>query len=267
MFAVVIPGFANGQAEVKQTSRFAAQRANQVTWNQDGSFMGYTYREATGYTAEVGIYDLINDRGRSLLRPEPNERVDDLIWLAGNPIELACVSAKTSVDGKATVRETIWALDGKNLTTKKLWTADFLADENVQLSVEASPSLTHAIVTIQTKSTKSYYVVTLGAGGMVISPDISQAIQEGHGFAGWTVDGTAFFGGGSKNDLSASQSLSISFSSADGGGDNQSINLTGAVVYNLSNVNVAEGTTSLLSSFFKIVQPKPDIPSRERRIG
>ncbi len=221
--------------------------------------MGYTYRERSGFTADVGIYDLTNDRGRSLLQPEPNDReMDDLTWLAGNPIELACVSTKTTVDGKPIVKETIWALDGKNLTTKKLWTQDFPADDGVHLSVEASPSLTHAIVTVQTKSVKSYYVVTLGAAGMVISPDISEAIQEGHGFAGWTVDGTAFFGGGSKNDLSAGQPISITLSGGDGG--DVVGNVSGTFSIQLTNAVTSEGSSIDLGSFFRLVQPKPNIP-------
>lgn len=190
-FAIAAIGFAQSTEQKLRDAHFVSEKANAVTWSPDGNYLGYTSQEASARTTEVGIYNLRNHEGKILFKAGANQQIDDVIWLAGGPVQVVTTSEKTSVGGKPIFRMAIWVLDGKNQTAKQLWTEDVSADQNSHLSIETSPTLTHAIVTPTWGSETTYYVITLDAKGVVISPDIRKSIHDGQGFAGWTVDGTA----------------------------------------------------------------------------
>jgi hypothetical protein len=208
--AIAIFGLANwGLAQ--DSAQFVSERVSQVMWNENGKFLSYQFDEANGHTDEIGVFDAVHVKGKLLLKLTPKQTVDREMWLNGDAIELVLVSEPTQLEGKPATRETLFALYGNNLTGRKIWSVDLAQELKPQFSIEPSPSLSHAIVTVQTTKEKAYLVVTLGATDAVISNDVHEAIRTGHGFAGWTNQGTAFFGGGSTDDLAVNFLAQISF--------------------------------------------------------
>lgn len=195
------------QAQTLQPARFVVPKASEVTWNPDEKYLGHLFRNSAGHVDQIGIYDVVNDRGKVLLSPAADQDTEQIEWLAGRPVELVSTVEPVSGRDKPTIVRAVWALDGSDMTAKKLWAREYGKDEETSLSIDASPSLTHALVTLNSKMGTSYFVVTLGAGGMVFSPDATQATKKGHSFVGWSVDGTAMFGNAAANPNQFSQLL------------------------------------------------------------
>lgn len=183
-------------------SVFVASRANDVSFAPNGAGLGYTYSDANGNIIEAGVYDLVKQRGKTLFAASEGQSLDTVRWIHGKSIEIAIESEKfKSQDGRAMVRKSVLQFDADAMTSKVLWKADFDEKVGPRLSLHRSPVLPHAIIKVIAGDQVEYLVLTLGAQDILISQDIKQAIDSGHGFAGWGVDGTAFFGEGINGSL------------------------------------------------------------------
>jgi hypothetical protein len=185
-------------------AHFVAERAGEVSWSQDGSCVGFGYLDREGRRIDAGVYDLTRHEGKTLLKATGKQQIDQLIWLAHDPLQLAVISEQLTLNGKQMVRQGIYEMDGRKLSVKQLWSGDFPLGQQPNIVVNASPTLAHAIVTFHLKEGKNaYFIVTNGGKDLIPSPDVADAIKQGNGFAGWTNEGTAFFGGGRTDDLSS----------------------------------------------------------------
>ncbi len=182
------------QAPLLEPARFVVPGATEVTWNLDEKYLGHTFRNAAGHTEQLGIYDLGLGRGQVLLQPTEAQDVEDVVWLAGRPVELVSTVEPVAGRDKLTILRSVWALDGIDMTAKRLWAREFGKDEGTTLSIDTSPSLAHALVTLESNVGTPIFAVTLGAGGMVFSSDATEAAKQGKSFNGWSIDGTAMFG-------------------------------------------------------------------------
>ncbi len=61
------------------------------------------------------------------------------------------------------------------------------------LTINASPLLPHAVVTVRTKKQKFHLVVDSSSNKIIPSTDINQAVKEGCQFGGWTKAGYAIW--------------------------------------------------------------------------
>ncbi len=244
--------------------RFVAPEAEFVSWSPDGKGLAYSIVEQGGETKAIGLYDLSAAKGQQVLQIGPNQKVTSQEWLYGRTAMLVTLSEDIPGGSKPSVLLSVWALDATSFDARKLWSQEFLKEQEPTLEVDVSPVLPHALVTLQAAKTTSYYVVVQGAGGMVFSRDVTTAVGQGSGFAGWSVDGTALF-----STLASSDQFSAKISRALGNAvqDRLKSDEGQGVVFVLGDGRGDSGNRAsvpikltLDSSSFKFIRIQPSIP-------
>jgi hypothetical protein len=158
-------------------------------WKPDGRAIAYYATDSDG--PYLGTYNLETGKAKALLRFAEGTNVHFEAWLPQRTIYLVAVSRK--VVGRDAKRYSLHTLDAQNLVAREVWSAEYLSSEEVSISVDASPSLDHALVTIGDSKGRTPIVLLNGGMNAVMSRDVAQAWAQGMEFTGWSVDGTAYF--------------------------------------------------------------------------
>jgi hypothetical protein len=158
-------------------------------WKPDGRAIAFYADDADGHY--LGVFDQDSGKAKDLLRLAPGMQIHYEAWLPQRPIYLVVTSRP--VAGRAARRWSVTALDAAAMTSRDVWSAEYGAEEEIGIEVDASPSLDHAIVTVTDSTGRVPVVVLNGATNAVLSRDLALAWEQGAEFAGWSADGTAYF--------------------------------------------------------------------------
>lgn len=183
-------GLAQEQSSIKVGEpQFVAKKVTDVFWSNDGRSLAYVTETKQGKA--VGVYDLDLGEGKIVAMLGEGATLQQVVWL--NLGKKAVMVVETPKNGQSLA---ISVLDAHELTAKQLWSHNYEPKEGVGVSIEVSPSLPYALVTIAGAKASETWVLIQNAVGLVFSRDIAAAQTQGMGFAGWSKEGTAIFGAG-----------------------------------------------------------------------
>ena len=168
---------------------FVAKNVKNVFWAVDGRTLAYTSETNNGLA--IGVYDLDQKDGKIVYTLGKDDQIDTFDWLRMGKKAILVVRNKKDVTNMSVV-----VLDAHELTARQVWTHQYANDSEPSIDVDISPSLPHALLTLQAGKLTETWVLTLGASGVVFSRDIAAAEAQGQSFAGWSTGGTAIFGSG-----------------------------------------------------------------------
>ena len=202
-----------------------------VYWQPKGQALVYYASDADG--AFIGAYDMAKGRAKDGVRLPEGTNVHFEAGLASRPVYLV-VTSRDLEGGKR--RWTVTTIDARALTAKDVWTNDYDSKAEVSVDVEASPSRDHALITVTDPAGRHPIVLLDGAASAVYSRDVATAWSQGSEFAGWSVDGTAYFSADQTtrlksavlNDIAANRAFELKLSN-DQGGSVSSLPIVGLV--------------------------------------
>ena len=166
--------------------QFVAKGVDSVHWAPNGRALLYVC-DIDGQK-EIGTFELTKDDGQRVLSLTKEDRIDSLNWLAG---QKKAVLVVVRVTERPSVR--ILVVDTLSKTSKELWAHHYEPADLPGVTVDTSPVLDHALVTISSPKAEECWVLTNGANGVVFSRDVATARSQGSTFVGWTPTGTAVF--------------------------------------------------------------------------
>jgi hypothetical protein len=161
----------------------------EATWDPQGRGLIYVAEDADG--RYQGAFRTDKLKGKQVLRLPEGTAITQQQWLAKAP-ELIEVVQQKLADQRA-VRLSILVVDAEDLKAKTVWSMDYKEDAVASVDIDASPLLDHALVHIRDAKGSKPYVLVQGATALIEAPDIVKAEQEGAGFSGWSIDGTAYY--------------------------------------------------------------------------
>jgi hypothetical protein len=162
---------------------------NEVFWHPGGLALVYYASDADGNF--IGVYSQNADRTKAVMRFEEGTSVHFEEWLPKQPVYL--IATSRPVPGIEMKRWSLTTIDARSLSAREVWSNDYENGAEVGIEVNASPSLDHAIVTVTDPEGRHPIVLLDGAVSTVYSRDVAAAWSQGSSFAGWSVDGTAYF--------------------------------------------------------------------------
>lgn len=187
--ALVAVGFAGlataGQGEIQLGKAVAVDiLVRDADWHPDGKTLIYSRTEEKGIG--LGIYSLNQFEGKVVVHLEEGETFK-AVWLAKS--ESALVVIATPRPTGTNVRAIL--VDGATQTAKPVLTQAF-EGKDLAMSINASPTLRHAIVTIRNSGETKNFVLGTEKDEMSSAPDIDRVMNEGLRPV-WSVDGTAIY--------------------------------------------------------------------------
>jgi hypothetical protein len=162
---------------------------SEVFWHPEGLALVYYAKDADG--TYLGVYSQNADKTKAVLRFEEGTNVHFEAWLPKQPVYL--IATSRPIPGREMKHWSLTTIDARTLSAKEVWSNDYASGAEVGIEVNASPSLDHAIVTVTDPEGRHPVVLLDGAVSAVYSRDVAAAWAQGSSFAGWSVDGTAYF--------------------------------------------------------------------------
>lgn len=159
-------------------------------WEATGKAILFAGRDADGMFQ--GVFRTDTMKGKEVLRLPPNTTIVSRVWLAQRPVVLEVLSQ--SIPERKAKRWSVTVIDADTFSANELWTWEYPEQEPVGVEVNPSPSLDHALITVNDSKGSHPYVLCDGANSQVRSTEIEAAQKAGHRFAGWSADGSAYFG-------------------------------------------------------------------------
>jgi hypothetical protein len=218
-------------------------RVESVNWHPRLNAFFYTRTESD--STGIGVYSPALDEGKVLLHAGKGDRWE-AAWLAGAPsviINFYHPIADNQVEA------TVYLLDAKNGTLKKAYSHAFLKD--VEINVDTSPLLKHAIFTLATERGRFHMVLPSSGSSLIPAPDLDQAEKEGLSGPTWTIDGTAaYVKGGSATSFTLSDVPLIA--NGDTGGQTLELRFTEVP-------DEPSNALKLRANFRLLLMPTPDV--------
>lgn len=160
-----------------------------VNWQREGRALMYDAEDADGY--HQGLFRTADGKGKAVLRLAPGTQFHDWKWF---PKKLAVVEIVSREDPQTGVtRWSLYTLDAQTLTAREIMGWNFPKGEAGSVSMDLSPILDHALVTVRDSKSELSYVLLDNGGSLVLSPDLGNAKKQGSTFMGWSAQGTAYF--------------------------------------------------------------------------
>ena len=230
-----------------------------TVWEPAGKAILYEATDADG--AFQGVFRTDKMKGREVLRLPPNTNIEAQVWLAQRPVILQVFS--TPVPEKKQKRWSIHVVDAEALAGKELWSWEYPDNEPVSVDINASPSLDHALVTIHDAKGAHPYVLCDGAASFVLSTEMEAASKQGHGFAGWSADGTAYFGQATTQGVDQALDLSAGGVTSGGRADEEGI-IVNLILDKSARATLTVGAEIVLSDLtnkIRILRARPTAPA------
>lgn len=160
-----------------------------VNWAPSGKALMYDAVDADGYYQ--GFYRTTDEKAKSVMRIPQGAEFQHWKWL---PNRLAVIEVlKREIPDKGTVRWTAHLLDAQRFTARELRSWEYPKDSKVTSELEVSPTRDHAILTFHDEKGVHPFVLLDGGAELVPSADVAAAHAAGASFAGWSVEGTAYY--------------------------------------------------------------------------
>lgn len=161
-----------------------------LEWHPKGRGMIYTRKEGAGRA--LGVFMLGQEQGKSLVQIGKDDRYD-ITWFAGKPNALVTVFRPEAETGEKRTRIEVVLVDLENQTQRSIFNRRFEEKEKASLEVDASPSLLHAILTLNTTAGRKHFILKTGSFDIIPSVDLDKAAEQGTSGPNWSVDGTAVY--------------------------------------------------------------------------
>jgi hypothetical protein len=110
-------------------------------------------------------------------------------WLAGTP----CLILNTYRDVDGGKLASVYLLNSKKGTADLVFTRQTAAPDTIDIDVDPSPSLLHAIFRVKEGKRKYHMVLPITGGQLKASQDLDDAVNAGYFGPVWSADGTAIY--------------------------------------------------------------------------
>jgi hypothetical protein len=167
-------------------------RVESFQWHPDGTALMYARKEDEKGQG-IGLYRLGDEEGKVLVHLKEGDTYE-CQWLEGMQVLILIVYRSADKVNEVDIH----VLNAKTKTDELVYTRQ--SNEKLDVDVDPSPSLLHAIFRIKEGGKRAHFVLPLQGGRLRPSPDIDQAVDSGCNGPLWSVDGTAIYqnGGGLK---------------------------------------------------------------------
>ncbi len=171
-----------------------------VSWSPTGNALLYTKKEAAG--TAIGIYGTGLPEGRVLFHIGPDDRMESQ-WFDGAPFVAVIVYRQVPGAEGPRHQADVHLLDAKTLKDRLVFSRTFESKSGIEIDVDPSPGLVHAIFRVKDGETKRHMVLATSLGPLIASPDLDAAVKEGFQGPSWSIDGTAVYGKGGQSETNA----------------------------------------------------------------
>jgi hypothetical protein len=161
----------------------------EVFWHDRGTALAFYSKDADG--TFLGVHNLETGRGKDVVRFAEGTNVHYEAWLPNHPIYV--IATSRAIVARKAKHWAVTVVDARTLTSKEVWSNDYPLDAEVSVDIKPSPSLDHAIIEISDPQGRAPVVLLNGGVNAVFSRDLAAAWEQGASFAGWSLDGTAYF--------------------------------------------------------------------------
>lgn len=160
-------------------------RVERFDWHPDGSALAYTRMEDEKGRG-IGLYRVGDEEGKVLVHLKEGDTYESQ-WMEGTQALILIVYRKMQESNQAD----IYVLNAKNRTAEQVYSKQ--SSERLDVDVDPSPSLLHAIFRIKEGKERHHFVLPLQGGRLRPSSDLDQAVDAGYFGPLWSVDGTAIY--------------------------------------------------------------------------
>lgn len=164
-------------------------RVTDVLWHPHGSALLYSRTEGDGKS--LGVFSVSGIEGKSLLHLGKEDSWE-AHWFDGASVILVTIYRK-STDGATLEMHT---LDADRLEDRLVFVSKAMANDNLSVEVDTSPSLIHAIVTVSDGKKSTCLVLPNHGNKLVRGVEIDRAMQNGYAGPTWSKVGTAIYAKG-----------------------------------------------------------------------
>ena len=161
-------------------------RVAAVDWRPEGDAL--VYERATDDGKALGVFATGAKEGCVVLPLGEKDRWN-LQWFGAGPQALATVERPgLMADGKTL---SLYLLDARRRTATLLFNR--AVDAGATLDADLSPTLLHAILTLDEKGKRVHFVMPLGGGPLRAAPDLDRAEAKNLCGPSWSRRGTAYY--------------------------------------------------------------------------
>lgn len=187
--------FGSGQAQMPTLGEATAVdvRVNTVQWQPHGRGLIYSREEGEG--TGLAVYAVGKLEGKVLIHLEKGDTWRAQ-WFDSEPVALVVVTRKVTTQAGAQTEVTVHTLDAEKCEHRLIFTRILEPNEVWDMTAETSPSLVHAIFTVDAGARQTHLVLPTHGNKLIEAVDIDKALAEGYGGPQWSVDGTAVFAKG-----------------------------------------------------------------------
>jgi hypothetical protein len=191
--AASLAGSALGQEQpVLGDAQAIDVRVDRIDWHPHGDALLYSRAENGG--VGIGVYRIGDVEGKVLLHLGEKDTWESQ-WLEGYPDALVIVYRSVQTGQGQQKEAAVYLLNGKAKTETEVFSKVVPNNEKIDLDVDSSPSLLHAIFRVKTAKETNHYVLPINGGKLIAAREIDEAVKAGHYGPSWSQDGTAIYGG------------------------------------------------------------------------
>ncbi|MBS1713843.1 MAG: hypothetical protein JST30_05850 [Armatimonadetes bacterium] len=191
LFVAATVGAAHAQLPQLGTPTPVDVRVDNVLWHPHGLALLYSRKEKEGLA--IGVYEVGGEEGRVVLRLPAGTRWMGQ-WFENQRTCVLIVSKSLGPKEDVDPRElSVHLLDARTLTDRVVFKRVFKPDERLDMNVDPSPSLFHAIFRLRSQGPVRHFVLSPGASVLTPAPDIDAAVTNGFHGPSWSIYGTAVY--------------------------------------------------------------------------
>lgn len=165
-------------------------RVQSFHWHPKGLALLYTRSEDKG--TGVGVYRPGDEEGDIVLHLGPKDSYE-MQWFDSRASGVVIVYRSIDNEKGNQNEATIYMVDAGARKARKLWSMMSEPGKRVDVDVDTSPSMQHAIFRIKVGETMRHLILPSTSSDLVFSTDLDRAISEGYAGPAWSIDGTAVY--------------------------------------------------------------------------
>lgn len=186
MIALGMTSWASAQLPTLGEATPVDIRVTDVQWQPKGNAILYQREDDLGFG--LGVYAVGQKQGKILLRLRQDDRWEAQ-WFDGEPSVVVIVYRKETSDKSVEIH----ILDALKCTDQLVYSTRFPEAEQLEVNVDTSPSLTHAIFRFSNGSSIRHMVLPTHGNKLLSGADIDAAVKQGFDGPSWSIDGTAIY--------------------------------------------------------------------------
>jgi hypothetical protein len=162
---------------------------SEVTWNPSGTALLYTKKQTD--STGIGVYASGQKEGRVLLSVGDGDTYKAQ-WFECAPF-VAVIIYRSPKEAEGRLQAEVHLLDAKALKSRLLFSRTFDRKSGVEIDVDPSPGLVHAIFRVKEGEARRHMVLPISLGPLAAAPDLDRAVEQGFRGPSWSIDGTAVY--------------------------------------------------------------------------